>query len=428
MMAEISLLWMALLAAAVIFFMLQCLWSFKMKVDAAYLFAFCIYFDFFAYFYKLVVPGESLILLIGVPLMPVGVALLLKPSIVLETLRDQGIWLWGAFLVYVLISLTWAPAESNGLMKEMILLAHGVVPALYVYLVYRKYGRFSWTVVAWAGLAYAVLHLLMGEYNQEYPGRLTLPGGNPIFNARTSLITATICLWAPRIPLPVRLLSLGAALASALATQSRGPLAAFLLANALYFGIWLIRKFRERKLGRLSRLAVPLLFLGIIAGGVVSAYAERLAEWVESSRFMVLFDRNQLQGDDNYIGRLDLQTRALEKLESAPFLGAGLGSVTPPLARDFPHNLVLEIAAEGGFAGLTLWSFAVLFSLWAAYQRTPVLAILLVQSIGYALVSGDFGYNYEYVVMAMTALALLPVKQREGVEIRREALVFDHRI
>ncbi|MCH1640249.1 O-antigen ligase family protein [Paenibacillus timonensis] len=428
MMAEISLLWIALLVAAAVFFTLQCLLSLKMKVDAAYLFAFCIYFDFFAYFYKLAVPGESLILLIGAPLLPVGAALLLKPSIVLETLRDQGGWLWGIFLAYALISLTWAPSESNGLMKEVILLAHGVIPALYVYLVYRKYGRFSWTVVAWAGFAYALLHLLMGVYNEEYPGRLTLPGGNPIFNARTSLITVTVCLWAPRIPLPVRLLSLGVALTSALATQSRGPLAAFLLANALYFGVWFIRKFRERTLGKLSRLAVPLLFLLIVAGGTASAYAEQLATWVENSRFMVLFDRNQLQGDDNYIGRLDLQTRALEKLEASPFLGAGLGSVTPPLARDFPHNLVLEIAAEGGFAGLTLWTFALLFSLWAAYQRTPVLAILLVQTVGYALASGDFGYNYEYMVMAMTALALMPVKQREGVGIKREALVFDHRI
>lgn len=346
-MTEISLVWVALLVATVVFFTLQCLLSLKMKVDAAYLFAFCIYFDFFAYFYKLAIPGESLVLLIGAPLLPVGVALLLKPSIVLETLRDQGIWLWGIFLAYALISLTWAPAESNGIMKEVILLAHGVIPALYVYLIYRKYGRFSWTVVALAGMAYAILHLLLGEYSEEYPGRLTLPGGNPIFNARTSLITATVCLWAPRIPLPVRLLSLGAALASALATQSRGPLAAFLLANALYFGLWFIRKFRERKLGKLTRLAMPLLFLLIIAGGIASAYAEQLAVWVESSRFMVLFDRNQLQGDDNYIGRLDLQTRALEKLESSPFLGAGLGSVTPPLARDFPHNLVLEIAAEG---------------------------------------------------------------------------------
>lgn len=428
MMADLSLLWIALLVAAVVFFSLQCLLSLKMKMDAAYLFAFCIYFDFFAYFYKLVVPGESLILLIAAPLLPVGAALLLKPSIVLETLRDQGIWLWGTFFAYVLISLAWAPSESNGLMKEVILLARGGVPALYVYLVYRKNGRFSWTVVAWAGLAYALLHLLLGEYSEEYPGRLTLPGGNPIFNARTSLITATVCLWAPRIPLPVRLLSLSAALTSALATQSRGPLAAFLLANALYFGVWFIRKYRERKLGKLSRLAVPLLFLLIVAGGVASAYAEQLARWVESSRFMVLFDRNQLQGDDNYIGRLDLQTRALEKLESSPFLGAGLGSVTPPLARDFPHNLVLEIAAEGGFAGLTLWTFAVLFSLWAAFRRTPVLAILLVQSIGYALASGDFGYNYEYAVMAVTTLALVPAKQREGVGIQREALVFDHRI
>ncbi|MGG6309524.1 O-antigen ligase family protein [Paenibacillus macerans] len=427
-MPELSLLWVALLGGVVVFFILQCLMVLKMNVDAAYLFAFCIYFDLFGYFYKLVIPGQSLLLLVAAPLLPVGVALLLKPEIVKQLLRDQGVWLWGLFLAYALFSLTWASADSNGLMKEIILLAHGVVPALYTYIVYRKYGKFSWTVVAVIGLAYAVGHLLLGEYSEEYPGRLTLPGGNPIFNARASLITMTVCLWARPIPLPVRLLSFAAACVSALATQSRGPLAAFLIANALYFAVWLIRKYRENKLRRLSRLVVPLLFLLIAAGGAASAYAEQLVTWVEGSRFMVLFDRNQLQGDDNYIGRMDLQTRALEKLEASPFVGAGLGSVTPPLARDFPHNLILEIAAEGGFLGLALWTFAVLFSLWATVKQAPVLAILLVQTIGYALVSGDFGYNYEYVMIAFAGLMLLPARQREGVTAKRENLVSYYRI
>ncbi|GJM69127.1 hypothetical protein HMSSN036_13430 [Paenibacillus macerans] len=78
---------------------------------------------------------------------------------------------------------------------------------------------------------------------------------------------------------------------------------------------------------------------------------------------------------------------------------------------------MLEIAAEGGIAGLTLWTFAVLFALGAAVGRSPLLAVLLLQTAGYALVSGDFGFNYEYVVIAFTALALMPQRQPKGAVI-----------
>lgn len=427
-MPDISLLWLALLGGAITVFLLQCLLTLNMKIDSAWIFSFCLYFDLFGYFSKLVLPGPSLFVLLAVPLLPVALALLLHPELLREIFVNQGVWLWGVFLAYMLVTLLWAPADSGGLMKEFLLVARGIVPAIYMYILYLKDRQFSWSVVAWAGLAYALGHLLLGVYSAEYPGRLTLPGSNPIFNARASLITATICLWAGKIPLLLRLLTLGAALASALATESRGPLVAFLVANGFYLCFSLIRKYREKKLGHLSKWTVPLLFLLLATGGTATFYAEPLSDWVESSRFMVLFDRNQLQGDDNYIGRMDLQTKAMEKLEDSPFLGAGLGSVTPPLARDFPHNLALEIGAEGGFLGLALWTLAVLFSLLAALRQAPVLAILLVQAIAYAMASGDFGYNFEYVMIAFAALMLLPARRRERVAARHEYLVCHYRV
>lgn len=427
-MPDISLLWLALLGGAVVVFLLQCLLSLNMKVDSAWIFSFCLYFDLFGYFSKLVLPGPSLLLLLAVPLLPVALALLLHPALLREIFANQGVWLWGLFLAYMLVTLLWAPADSNGLTKVLLLLARGIVPAVYMYILYLKDGRFSWHVVAWTGLAYALGHLVLGAYSAEYPGRLTLPGGNPIFHARASLITATLCLWAGKIPLLLRLLTLGAALASAMATQSRGPLVAFLAANALYLCFSLIRKYRENKLGHLSKWTVPLVFLLLAAGGAVTFYTEPLADWVESSRFMVLFDRNQLQGDDNYIGRVDLQTKAVEKLEGSPFLGAGLGSVTPPLARDFPHNLALEIVSEGGFLGLTFWTLAVLFSLLAALRQAPVLAILFMQVVLYTMTSGDFGYNFEYVMVAFAALMMFSARRREGGIARYEYLVCNNRV
>ncbi|MNV75463.1 O-Antigen ligase [compost metagenome] len=127
----------------------------------------------------------------------------------------------------------------------------------------------------------------------------------------------------------------------------------------------------------------------------------------------MLFSQSQLKGDDNFLGRMDLQIKAFEVFQEHPFFGSGLGGNTPPVQDEFPHNVIIEMASELGVAGLFMWLVAYLFSLWSA-RIHPVLMVLLLQSLGCALLSGDFGYNYEYMLIAFVSLVFVRTRQREG--------------
>lgn len=408
---SIHLILFLLLFVTIGLFSLICIYIFKLKIDAGYIVGFTLYFDVIGYMYKQFMPGNALFLLVAVPFVAVIIALFRKGRDG-DILRDPGVWLWLLVLLYGLMTLFWAPTGGNGLYKMAILVIHGVIPGVYTYIVYKKYGKLSWTIVGLFGLAYALIHLIFGEYSNEYPGRLALPGSNPIINARMSLITISIALWGKGIPGVLRLVIIIVAGVSALATESRGPLIAFFIANGMMAMYLLFKKLRREGIKKLVPYLVACSIL-VAAGGVVaSQYMAEIQVWASHSRFAVLFDRSQLQGDDNFIGRVDLQRKALLIWNEHPFIGAGLGSVTPPITRDFPHNVILEIASELGVFGLFFWSLAYLYSFWSA-RGSSVLLVVLLQTIGSALVSGDFGYNFEYMLFAFVSLALFSKIQKE---------------
>lgn len=404
---NLQLILIALLLLSAGVFLVQCITQAGMNIDAAYVIGFCTYFDMFGFFYKKMLPGNALFLLIAVPLIPALLAWFGKSRAPRALLRDPGIGLWGAVFLLSTVSLTWAPPDSGGLTKIAVLFIHAAIPGIYAYILYRKYTKFSWTIFALFGLAFAAAHLAFGEYSPEYPGRLSLPGSNPIFNARMSLITITVCLWAPGIPRIIRLAGIAAAAASALATESRGPVAAFAIANALILAMVLYRKWRRGEFRHLARYAaiVPVLLIG--TGLAAANYSAELEEWAHGSRLSIFMNLGELVGDANFLGRMELQRQALEQWTEQPFLGGGVGSLSPPAVRDHPHNVVLEIAGEQGVAGLLVWSFAFLYALWMA-RRHSVLLVLLLQTLGTAMMSGDFGFNFEYVMFAFLALALAP--------------------
>ncbi|GGA33421.1 O-antigen ligase family protein [Paenibacillus physcomitrellae] len=396
-------------------FLAQSMLHLGFVLNPAILFGMCLYFDMIGFFYKKVMPGNALLVLVAFPLLLVLIIVLQKPFRPLGLLDNGGLWLWAAFFGYCILSFAWSPQESGGLSKLVLLCAHGVLPGLYTYIFYKKYNTFSWSYAALFGLAYAIVHLTFGVYSDEYPGRLTLPGDNPIFNARISLLTVTICLWGRGIPLWLRLVAGGTALVSAIQTQSRGPLAFFILANLLILAWIVYRQIRvngsqARYLKKGLKAAAALL---VIAGALIFAMRGPLIEMIESTRFGVLIDKNQLEGDSNFLDRVGLQLDALQAFEEHPFFGLGLGGHTPPVTDEFPHNVLLEMASELGIMGIALWTAAFLYTLYAA-RRQPVLLVLLIQSLGCALVSGDFGYNFEYVFIAMVALAFKPKREYEG--------------
>lgn len=407
-----QLILILLLIFVILVFSVQCILQLGLKLDAGYVLGFSIFFDAIGYFYKQYIPINSLILLVGAPLLLVIIALFQKPPILRDMFSNEGLWLWVLFFGYCTVSFAWASMNSSGLSKELLLMTRAVIPGLYTYIVYKRYGKLSWTVVAMFGLAYAATHLLFGEYNPEYPGRLTLPGDNPIFNARISLMAAAVAIWGRNIPWLIRLATLGTALTSAFATQSRGPVASFAAANLLILAYFLYRKYKSGEFRKLKRYTAVIAGVALLAAGAAGLYADQLGQLVGSSRFTVLFSQSQLKGDDNFLGRMDLQIKAFEVFQEHPFFGSGLGGNTPPVQDEFPHNVIIEMASELGIAGLFMWGLAYLFSLWSARSQ-PVLMVLLLQSLGCALLSGDFGYNYEYMLIAFVSLVFVPARQKE---------------
>jgi O-antigen ligase len=387
-----------------------------LKIDAGLIFGFSYFFDLTGFLYKTYVHGSSLFLLLAVPMILILIAFLHKPMLGEDLFTNLGLRLWFIFLSYSIISTGWAFNDSLGFYKVQMLLIHGVIPGIYTFIMYKKYKTFSWTTVLLFGLGYSIIHQLFALYTVEYPGRLTLPGGNPIYDARILFATVTIALWGKRIPLPLRLAAVGFGIVSGIATQSRGPLLALVIANILVLLYVLYKKHKNDRLQISNALKVGVSVLLIIAGFVAWQFKDQMQNVIEESRFTVLINQNQLVGDANFLGRKYLQMAALDKFIEHPFFGTGLGGDSIMGRFYYPHNIILEIVSELGLVGITLWLIALLYS-WFVAKHSGVLLVLLIQTMISALFSGDFGFNYEYILIAITALALSPkqkIKDDDG--------------
>jgi O-antigen ligase len=412
---SIQLILIGCLGVSILIFFMQCVMQLGLKMDAGLVFGFSFFFDLTGYFFKTYVHGSSLFLLCAVPMILVVVAFLHKPMLTEDLFTNQGLKLWFIFLGYSIVSLGWAFNDSLGFSKVLILFIHGVIPGIYTFIIYKKYKTFSWTTVLLFGLAYSIVHHFFAIYTAEYPGRLTLPGGNPIFDARILFAAVTIALWGKRIPLLLRLTTIGFGIVSGIATQSRGPLLALVIANILVLMYVLYKKYKNGQLQISNVLKIGVFVLLIMTGFLAWQFKDQMQEVIGGSRFTVLVNQNQLVGDANFLGRKYLQMAALDKFIEHPFFGTGLGGDSVMGKFLYPHNIILEIASELGFVGITLWLIAFLYSCFVA-KHSAVLLVLLIQTMISALFSGDFGFNYEYILVAITALALSPKRKVKDVD------------
>ncbi|GJM69126.1 hypothetical protein HMSSN036_13420 [Paenibacillus macerans] len=118
--------------------------------------------------------------------------------------------------------------------------------------------------------------------------------------------------------------ALAAALVSAFATQSRGPVVVFAAANAVMFAVWLIRKYRNKRFG-LSRLLVPLLLLLPLAGAALSAYGPQLAQWIGAAGLWCFSTSISSLAMTITSGGWSCRRRRWKSLRHRPFSGPGWG-------------------------------------------------------------------------------------------------------
>lgn len=304
---------------------------------------------------------------------------------------------WGGFALLALASLTWTGNPVYGSWKLGVLAASGMLPALLARSLVAAGHPFRWRPLAVAGAAYLIAALLVAHEAPEYPGRLTMPGGNPIWLARAAVI-ATFAIWlVSGWPLAIRVCFAALGTYLLFTSGSRGPAAAAILLAGLGW-LWAVLTARRR-----VRLLGATMAAGAVALAVV-VLAPRLplagSEMLTRSRIIASLEPGALAQDENVLSRRYAVRAGLEAFARAPLVGVGLGGLARQGMREYPHNLFVEVAAELGLAGLVV----LLGALWAGWRnrRRDVPGRLMLAFCALAaLASGDLATNAALVTLAL---------------------------
>jgi O-antigen ligase len=258
-----------------------------------------------------------------------------------------------------------------------------------------------------SGVLYAAAGLLIGDTDAQ--GRTVAFGGGPNVYVRVVLLgilaaVALTVVYRRRIFLwPIPVLATAALLAG-----SRGGIIAALATAAVFIVL-----FWRRVSWRGAAAAVAVVGSALV---VVPILLPDSSTALLSERFAL----DQLIAQDEYSGRPDLFTQAIEIFRDQPVTGGGLDSFYAifGISQDlgYPHNLVLEVAATGGLIGLALLAGFVLSVLRSARSQVRLSAeqvALLTAAVFIAaasMASGDF-YDTRFLwIFSLLAVnrALLP--------------------
>jgi hypothetical protein len=323
-----------------------------------------------------------------------------SPQKLLDASREPAIWIWSAFLSYAALSLLWSGNREYGLDKVYSTIGLGLLPGLAMFVMYRYSRRLSWNALLLLGAFFSVAALVQGE---TATGRLTTEGGNPIWLARAALLLVTIAVWDSHSRLSLRITTGVLGVWVAIATQSRGPLLAWIAAPLVVAGIAMAKN----KHLRYRRTSVAMVAFGVatLAVLIVISPSTTSSSGVGGSRLVSLVHIRELGHDNNVLERLTLQRAAFTRFLESPVVGMGIGANAPPGQRLYPHNVPLEIASELGLVGLALWVGGIACGIVAS-RRDRVLLLLLLQALFYCLTSGDLGANTLVVVFSVFACAI----------------------
>jgi O-antigen ligase len=263
---------------------------------------------------------------------------------------------------YQVLSATWTPPGTvlGPTMGDL----GAVVFLVVVYYVLAKWDRDHVTrITLYCFHAAAWVYFLAASTGRgHFPGgRWAALGGGPNVFVRIMILglITSLYLYARSdgrlrwlVPTPLFLFG-------AIASGSRGGMAA--LGVTILLALLLIRP-----RPRWDRLAKPVGLLTVLSIMVALTAGQTIAGFVQSRFVEATFQQGYLSQRDV------LFAYALRLFWQRPLFGTGINGFTANLgdAELYVHNLPLSIAAEGGFAGLTLLGLA-WFGLWHAYTRTP---------------------------------------------------------
>jgi O-antigen ligase len=196
---------------------------------------------------------------------------------------------------------------------------------------------------------------------------------------------------------------------------SRGPLLMLMATVIFTIGVGNVRS------GRFLR---SLLVIGIMGVAILGILLSGLIPAASLQRFDLLV--NEADADASSQARLMVMQVAWRLFTTSPIVGRGTGSVSVFGAgreQVYPHNILLELAAENGLLGLSIYLGLVGMVLWRLLsslsrrsdhrQLRLTLLALVVFTLLNAMVSGDLGDNRGLWLFAGIAIAT--------TEIEREA-------
>jgi len=221
--------------------------------------------------------------------------------------------------------------------------------------------QFLW-ILFLTGVAMTTVAVTSGVAAGDY-GRLIVGGVNPINVAIATLFVPAIgftFVWGRSAHLRPLVIGLSILALIVSASSARGPLIAggitllILLAMRSRYPFVLIFAFG-------GAIALMFAFGGSIAQLILSESAAHRFELLGSSLKDILFSDSEGVQDTSVATREELYRLALEMFERAPLFGGGTASFEQEISSfpwlwdlTYPHNLVLQFAAEYGVVGLTL--------------------------------------------------------------------------
>ena len=217
-------------------------------------------------------------------------------------------------------------------------------------------------VMAVANAAVLTDKIFTGQATQAAVGRFTISTTyNPILAGREAAIGVLISVALALSSSSRRSSLLGyAALpllgTALLASGSRGPLVALLVALVVLVALTL-RDPRTRS--RLLRVSAAVVLAVIVVSAIVPGSA------IHRSASFLFGDASGLSSN----GRTQLWSEALRLFYSHPWAGVGTGgfAIYEPVYR-YPHNIVLESAAEFGLLGATIMIAFLVLALRTAFR------------------------------------------------------------
>jgi O-antigen ligase len=348
-----------------------------------------------------------------------------------------GVALWVGLAVLILVGVFYAPdqrlALSHAVTFWLLLFGALTAGALRVGSDRRYVAQVLWTF-----FGIGVITTLFGITSLSDTARLTVLGSNTINVALAALFVPIlgVTFVARQGPVWVRLATIvliPAALLVSLATGSRGPVLVLLL---LAIAAAVRAAPRLRSANRPRTLAIAALALAIL---VVVSLASTDLPVLSANRFAVFGDfiQSALAGDQvaaatadtSSTARLTFFGAAVTMFDERPILGygtAGFEAMSQTLlghVEAYPHNAVLQFAAEFGLVGLGLLLTLVVVTLarelpdWARPVRLLLIFFLLE-----ALVSGDiFADRTTWGLVVLCLLIEVPVSRALEVDAVDEA-------